>query len=156
MDLVIRDASEADYGSWRVMWDQYLVFYEATVSDGHAEWLWERFLDQDNPLECFVARSDNAVVGMVQFFAHPDTWGDRPMCYLQDLFVDPDHRGDGIGAMLVGAVAERAVERGWSSVYWQTAEDNMRARRLYDHLTGGPNGFIVYELEKPEQAKPWQ
>ena len=36
MDLVIRDASEADYSSWRILWDQYLVFYEATVRDGHA------------------------------------------------------------------------------------------------------------------------
>lgn len=150
MDLVIRDVSEADYASWRDLWDQYLVFYEAVVGDGHAEALWERLLDRGDPVECLVAEADVAVVGIVQFFAHPDTWSDRPVCYLQDLFVDPDWRGRGIGATLIRAVSERAVERGWSSVYWQTAENNERARRLYDYLTGGPSGFIVYEVEPPE------
>jgi GNAT superfamily N-acetyltransferase len=150
MDLVVREVSEADYAVWRDLWDQYLVFYEATVSSGHAEALWLRLLDGDHPMECLVATADAEVVGIVQFFPHPDTWSDRPVCYLQDLFVRPGWRGRGIGASLIRSVSDRAAKRGWSGVYWQTAEDNEQARRLYDYLTGGPSGFIVYELEPPE------
>jgi len=149
MDLVIRDVSEADYPTWRHLWDQYLVFYKATTRAGHAEALWERLLGDGDDVQCLVAEVDAVVVGIVQFFAHPDTWSDRPLCYLQDLFVEPDHRGGGVGAALIHAVSERAAERGCSAVYWQTAEDNERARRLYDDVTGGPSGFIVYELDVP-------
>jgi hypothetical protein len=48
---------------------------------------------------------------------------------------------------LIRAVGQRSKDQGWSSVYWQTAEDNGQARVLYDKITGGFGGFIIYELD---------
>jgi GNAT superfamily N-acetyltransferase len=110
-----------------------------------------RLFDADEPVECLVAEAEGRLVGMVQYLPHADTWDDRPICYLSDLFVHPSIRGEGIGALLIRSVEQRSLDQGWSSVYWQTAEDNEQARVLYDKITGGVSRFIIYELglEKP-------
>ena len=147
MDLIIRQPFESEMSEWVELWASYLVFYESEVSDAVTEQLWSRILDPDNGIRCHVAESDDRLVGLVHFFRHDDTWSTRPICYLQDLYVDASHRGQGIGAELVGSVVAEATAEGWSGVYWLTAEDNHQARILYDRLTGGTSGFIHYEID---------
>ncbi len=145
-DVLIREVAEADYTAWKGLWEQYLVFYETELPSEHNDLLWRRFFADNDPVECLVAEVTENVIGMVQFFPHANTWTERPVCYLQDLYVDPGRRGLGVGASLIRSVQSRARDRDWASIYWQTAEDNRRARGLYDKLTGGANGFVVYEL----------
>lgn len=152
MDVVVRRPVESDLSAWRRLWDQYLVFYQAHVAPDDTEALWDRVLDDGHPIECFVADQQGELAGLVHYFPHPDTWDARPVCYLQDLFVDPGSRERGVGAALIEAVRRHAHHQGWSAVYWQTAEDNLRARRLYDGLTGGPSGFIVYQIDVADGA----
>ena len=54
--------------------------------------------------------------------------------FLDDLFVDPEARGSGAAAALIRAVADEGRARGWTVIRWITAEDNYRARGLYDRL----------------------
>jgi ribosomal protein S18 acetylase RimI-like enzyme len=147
-DVLIRKVAEADYPAWRDLWEQYLVFYETELPPEHTDLLWKRLGDEDDPTECLVADVTGTVTGMVQFFPHIDTWDDRPVCYLSDLYVDPSWRGQGIGSKLIRAVQSHSRDRGWGYVYWQTAEDNHQARGLYDKLTGGASGFVIYELRE--------
>lgn len=147
MDLIIRQPLESEVSKWVQLWTSYLVFYESEVSDAVTEQLWGRILDPDNRIRCHVAESDGRLVGLVHFFCHDDTWSTRPICYLQDLYVDASRRGQGIGAELVGSVVAEARAEGWSAVYWLTADDNHQARILYDRLTGGTSGFIHYQID---------
>ena len=147
MTLVVRPPSSADFARWRELWDAYLVFYETEPQPDVAEQLWVRILDPESSITCRVAECEGRLAGLVHFFPHADTWSTDPICYLQDLFVDASHRGQGIGARLIGSVVEEARAQGWSSVYWLTAEDNHQARILYDRLAGGPSGFIHYEMD---------
>ena len=147
-DALIRKLAEADSPAWKNLWEQYLVFYETELPAEHTDRLWQRLLDESDPAECLVAELTGTVAGIVQFFPHTDLWEDRPACYLSDLYVDPAWRGRGIGASLIRAVQRRSRERGWAYVYWQTAEDNDRARGMYDKLTSGPSGFVIYELRE--------
>jgi GNAT superfamily N-acetyltransferase len=148
MDATIRPVSEADYPAWKDLWEQYMVFYETELTPDHTDRLWQRLLDDGDPAECLVADLAGEVAGIAQFFPHTDLWEDRPVCYLSDLYVDPAWRGQGIGATLIRAVQSHARDRDWGHVYWQTAEDNHRARGMYDKLTGGASGFIIYELRE--------
>jgi ribosomal protein S18 acetylase RimI-like enzyme len=50
--------------------------------------------------------------------------------------VSADARGGGTADALIAACAERARERGATSLDWQTARDNERARRVYDRVGG--------------------
>lgn len=67
---------------------------------------------------------------------------------LEDLFVVPHLRGEGLGRRLIEALKARAPSESWSRVYWHTNEDNAAARRLYDKVaTLSP--YIRYVVEYP-------
>lgn len=152
--MTIRPPAAADRPQWQRLWEEYLHFYQHEpdpVSTGH---LWARLLDDEDLVEGLIAESEGGLVGIVHFFPHPSTWQPKPVCYLQDLYVDSVERGQGVGRLLIQEVVERAREAGWSHVYWQTAEDNTRARRLYDQLTGASTGFIVYQLPVSKIGNP--
>lgn len=142
----MRPPQTEDQAAWRKLWNQYLVFYETEFDGAVADTLWARLLEPAHPIQGLVAEAGGELVGIVHYFPHSDTWDPRPRCFLQDLFVESSVRGGGVGRSLIEAVVEHAGREGWSSVYWHTAEDNEVARRLYDTVTGGPNGFIVYEV----------
>jgi ribosomal protein S18 acetylase RimI-like enzyme len=146
--VIIRPASATDRRGWQRLWEAYLHFYRRQPDRDWTERLWLEILDPDDPIEALVAESSDQLVGLVHYFPHPNTWEASPVCYLQDLYVDATERGKGLGSLLIRAVQHRSREAGWSSVYWQTAEDNTTARRLYDQLTGGSTGFVVYELRE--------
>lgn len=144
-----RPAVPKDRSAWQRLWEAYLVFYKTELTSEHTGSLWARICDPNDPIECLIAENDSGdVVGLVHFFPHPDTWHDQQVCYLQDLYVDNESRGRGIGRSLIESVESRCGEEGWAHVYWQTAADNHRARLLYDKLAGGPTGFVIYQLDQ--------
>jgi GNAT superfamily N-acetyltransferase len=146
--MTIRPPSASDRDGWQRLWDAYLRFYRQQPESSWTKRLWLQILDPDDPIEALVAESSKQLIGITHYFPHPNTWTEKPVCYLQDLYVDSGERGKGVGESLIRAVQQRALEMGWSSVYWQTADDNTTARRLYDQLTGGSTGFVVYELDQ--------
>ncbi len=147
-DFSIRPATNNDRDQWGGLWQGYLRFYRADLPEDHSNLLWRRILDPEDEIECRVAcDGEHRLLGLVHFFPHAHTWTRAPVCYLNDLFVEPDIRGGGIGAALIEAVVERARERGWNEVYWQTHQDNAVARGLYDKITGGTDGFVIYSID---------
>jgi ribosomal protein S18 acetylase RimI-like enzyme len=131
------------------LWDAYLTFYETEISRENSDVLWGRIQDPQSGISCHIAVQQDRLIGLVHFLSHSDTWDSRPICYLQDLYVHESYRGHGVGELLIRSVVDDAERKGWSGVYWLTAEDNKRARGLYDRLAGGPSGFIVYEVKSP-------
>ncbi len=65
---------------------------------------------------------------------------------MNDLFVIPEVRGEGVGRALIEASLEIARERGAALLEWQTAPDNHTAQRLYDSTGAGRSTWISYEL----------
>jgi len=66
----------------------------------------------------------------------------RPMCYLEELYVVPDRRGEGHGRRLMESAFEVAHERGATTMELGTALDDTAARGLYESL-----GFTNLEKE---------
>ena len=54
--------------------------------------------------------------------------------YLKELYVADDHRGQGIGTLLMQALFEAAAKHGCSRVEWTTDRDNTGAQEFYDRL----------------------
>ena len=65
---------------------------------------------------------------------------------MNDLFVEPSRRGDGIGRALIEASLEVARERGARHLEWNTAPDNHTAQRLYDSTGAERSTWVNYEL----------
>jgi GNAT superfamily N-acetyltransferase len=65
---------------------------------------------------------------------------------MNDLYVGPETRGEGIGRALVEASAGVARERSAHHLEWATAPDNKTAQRLYDSTGAEPSEWVEYEL----------
>lgn len=142
--LVIRPLEQGDHADWRRLWTDYLTFYKATASEEVYATTWQRlFTEGEYEPRGLIATVDGKAVGLTHYMLHRTCWTVQNKCYLQDLFADPDVRGQGIGAALIEAVGRAAAERGAAGVYWLTHETNATARRLYDRVANN-SGFIRY------------
>ncbi|GAA0904798.1 GNAT family N-acetyltransferase [Luteibacter anthropi] len=142
--LIIRDANTADEAAWLALWAGYNAFYEASVAPEVTARTWQRILGTDSALTCRVADMDGTVVGFSISLLHEGTWVVEPVCYLEDLFVDPSCRGKGIGRKLIEDLVTSGKSQGWSRLYWHTRQDNP-ARRLYDEFVSADD-FVRYSL----------
>ena len=106
---------------------------------------WRRILDPASPILGRLAERDGVVVGFSISVLHEGTWTLAPVCYLEDLFVDPAARGEGAGRVLLQDLVDLGRARGWSRLYWHTRADNLIARRLYDSF-GSADDFVRYRL----------
>src|SRR5437016_10996969 len=84
--------------------------------------------------EVLLAEEAGAVVGFALFFHNYSTFLGKPGIYLEDLFVQPEHRGKGHGKALLVALARLAVERGCGRLEWAVLNWNEPAIRFYRSL----------------------
>jgi GNAT superfamily N-acetyltransferase len=146
--MIIRPLAAVDRARWEPLWQGYLEFYKADVAPEVSDVTFARLTGGREPMGGFVAVDSNAAVGdaavgIVHWLTHRSCWTIEDYCYLQDLFVAPGRRGDGIGRKLIEAVYDKARELRCSRVYWHTHETNVVAMRLYDGVADRP-GFVQY------------
>lgn len=132
MTLEIRTAERPDEAGWRKLWIDYLAFYQVDVPPEVTDKTWARILDPASPLTCRLAVLDGKIVGFAIHFTHLSTWVISEDCYLEDLYVDGDMRGAGVGRALLDDLVALGEKSGWARLYWHTDENNHRARKLYD------------------------
>lgn len=146
-DLLVRPLHRDDRTQWQPLWDGYNAFYgrsgDTALPQATTDCTWERFFNPVEPVFALVAERDGRLVGLTHYLFHCSTTRIEPVCYLQDLFTDPDLRGQGIGRRLIEAVSTEAQAAGARRVYWQTHVDNAAGRALYDKVAQHL-GFIVY------------
>jgi GNAT superfamily N-acetyltransferase len=150
MIAAIRTIETKDEPRWRELWEGYCRFYESELSDAITAYTWKRIMDPASPVHAIVAeREGEGVVGIANYVIHENTWTLTPVCYLEDLFVDPQVRARGIGAALIDWLVAEMKSRRWSRLYWNTKENNYRARGLYDKYTPH-SGFIRYVINNED------
>jgi GNAT superfamily N-acetyltransferase len=89
----------------------------------------------ENPYyHCLIADSDGKPAGFAFYFFNYSTWTGRPGLYLEDLFVTPEFRGQGIGKALLARVAAIAVEKGCPRLQWEVLDWNTPAIEFYRAL----------------------
>ena len=146
MATKIRRIEARDEARWRVLWEGYCRFYERKLSAAVTRYTWKRIMDPASPVHAIVAeRPREGVIGMANYIIHENTWTLTPVCYLEDLFVDPRKRAAGVGEALIDWLLRETKRRNWSRLYWNTRENNYRARGLYDKYTPH-SGFIRYVI----------
>ena len=150
MTLIIRAIEEKDKDQWLKLWAGYLEFYKSSISPEQTELTWKRLVNNEQKMFGFVAESEEVVIGFTHCLFRPSTWTETDYCYLEDLFVDPNIRGKGVGRALMEKVIELAKEKNSKRVYWTTQEFNKTARILYDSITP-VSEFVQYRLPINQQ-----
>ena len=94
-----------------------------------------------------VAVIDDVVVGMALWFLNFSTWRGTHGIYLEDLYVQPGHRGSGLGRELLRTLAVLCVERGWSRLEWSVLDWNTPSIDFYRAAGAVPmEGWTVFRL----------
>ena len=132
--MLIRPPVAADRPEWERLYAGYAAFYKVTQTPEMRATVWGWLHDPAHQTRGLVAEEEGRLIGLAHFrpFARPlsaSTGG-----FLDDLFVDPAARGSGAADALIGAIADEGRKQGWTVIRWITAEDNYRARALYDRV----------------------
>ena len=134
-----------DHQQWIPYWLAYQDLYKVCLSSKVTETTWQRFFDEAEPVYCAVAKQGDKVLGFVHYVIHRSTWAESNYCYLEDLFVSEDVRGQHIGKQLIEHVQQQAKKHHASRLYWHTHETNLRGQRLYDWVAK-KSGMIEYRM----------
>jgi GNAT superfamily N-acetyltransferase len=150
----VRCLERADRKQWQYLWRQYLPpaaasgrragFYLQPPPDEIVDVTFERLLDPDRQPHALIASKADRLVGFAHYLFHPSTWSQTQVCYLEDLYVDPDMRRAGVGRALMRALYAVADQANASAVYWLSQESNSVSRALFQTLAHRTD-FIRYE-----------
>jgi GNAT superfamily N-acetyltransferase len=133
---VIAVVAEADLPDLLPLMRGYCDFYEVAPADD-ALLAMSRTLIADPEHEGLqlIARDDSGqAVGFATIFWTWSTLSAERLGVMNDLFVAEGARGGGVAEALIAACAERCRRRGATSLDWQTAHTNERARAVYDRV----------------------
>jgi GNAT superfamily N-acetyltransferase len=84
--------------------------------------------------EAVVGEVDGAVVAFALFFTNFSTFLGQPGLYLEDLYVQPAHRGCGLGKALLKHLGALALARGCGRFEWSVLDWNENAIRFYEKM----------------------
>jgi len=94
-----------------------------------------------------VAEDGDALVGYATLNPYYNSDDARPGYWLDELYVAPARRGEGIGGALMRAIREHAKEVGRPSVWWGVERTNTRAIAFYDRLGAVDYKATIYRLD---------
>ncbi|MBI1300961.1 MAG: GNAT family N-acetyltransferase [Alphaproteobacteria bacterium] len=141
--VTIRPLQSDDFGYWLPLWDGNNLGHrneEVTTET------WVRLCDPDNTqVNGLCAVMGDQLVGIVHYILHPTTGSVTPVCYMQDVYVDPNYRRKGIGKRLVQEVTKIGAQEKWGRMYWLTHNDNEDAKAMYANF-GVKLDFTFYVL----------
>jgi GNAT superfamily N-acetyltransferase len=101
-----------------------------------------------NPVaEVLLAYWDEEPAGFALYLRNFSTFLGQPGIYLEDLFVEPEHRGKGIGKALLARLAKITVERGYGRLEWAVLDWNTPSIEFYRSLGATPlDEWTAYRL----------
>lgn len=98
-------------------------------------------------VECVLAWNETQPVGFALYYHNYSTFLARPGLYLEDLYVRPEHRGQGIGEALLKHLAQLAVQRGCGRMEWAVLDWNRRAIEFYERMGAvGVKEWTVFRI----------
>lgn len=142
----VRPVEASDAGAWAALYAGYRDFYRLPEDHEAVATTWAWVLGREHGMSGLVAAdADGTLLGLANLrrFARPSsaTTG----LYLDDLFTDPAARHRGVATALLCAAGSLAADEGASVVRWITAQDNDRARAVYDRVaTATP--WVTYDM----------
>ena len=131
---------------WQDLYSQYSTFYQRELTDDVADTVWGWLNDSGHVLEGrLVVDGEGKTRGLMHFRAMPRPLHGKEVGFLDDLFVSPGARGQGLFELMLQHLGAIGTQRGWSVIRWLTADDNYRARAAYDRLAS-KTSWNLYEM----------
>ena len=144
--MPVRQATVSDVPALAPLFDGYRVFYGyPSDPDLARRFLSDRLERRESVI--FIAETDGEAVGFAQLYPSFSSGRAARIFVLNDLFVVPGRRREGIGAALLAAAAEHGRAAGAVRLTLSTAVDNAAAQAAYERNGWTRNeAFYVYDL----------
>ena len=134
-----------DLAGWCDIMQAYFDFYQHEVTPEHLQYVFEQTQNPDSGLNSVVVKEADKLIGVINFIVSPGTF-DKLSCYVSDLYVYPQYRGNHLAEKLIAAVESELALIGCNYMYWLTAQDNFPAQKLYNRIAHKAS-WIVYEKD---------
>ena len=100
-------------------------------------------------VSALIAEKNGTAVGFALWFQTFSTFTGRPGLYLEDLYVQPEHRGHGIGRAILRNLAGRALAMGCARMEWAVLDWNKPAVDFYRAIGARPMAeWTVQRMER--------
>ena len=99
-------------------------------------------------ISALIVEKSGVPVGFALWYYTFSTFTARPSLYLEDIFVEPEHRGAGIGKSVFRILARRALDEGCTRMDWSVLNWNAPSIAFYRALgAAGMEDWTVQRLE---------
>ncbi len=144
--MQVRVATPEDEASVCRLWTMLLKFYNKSASPEILERSFRYVVEHPHKVIIFIILFEGVVTGTASLhLGHYSTWNDNYYGHVEDVLIDPAHRGKGLAFILLKEVLRVAKEKNLSRVELNALNDNYPARRLYEKL-GFTTDSVAYEL----------
>ena len=145
--------AEDDFLAWSELYRGYAAFYKVPMNDEILTNVWSWIHDESQAFYGLIAKDEQGnALGFMHFRAMHSPLRGKMVGFLDDLFVTPDARGQSHanGPNVVEALFDKlriqGEAKGWPLMRWITADNNYRARAVYDKLSTR-TGWITYQMD---------
>ena len=146
MNNSVREIQLKDKEQWQELYKGYANFYKVEMNNQILETVWSWLHDKNHELNGIVYEIDGNIVALAHYRRMPRPLKGKDVGFLDDLFVEPIHRGKKIGEQLLNELKKISKSKGWDLIRWITHNDNLRAKNLYDRVAEKTH-WNLYELK---------
>ena len=144
--MIVGELILNDKDQWAQLYKSYAEFYEMKMTEEILDTVWSWIHNPDIKFFSIVIKSSkDELIGFMHFREMPSPLRGKLVGFLDDLFVHPDFRGSGAVQLLFKELKLQANKNNWPYVRWITANDNSRARKVYDQISK-PIDFVTYQM----------
>jgi len=143
---MIRKLMQKDKENWAKLYNGYAKFYKVTMNKGILDTLWSWIQDETHNVKGICFELDGKIVGIAHYRTMPRPIKGQYIGFLDDLFVEPEFRGQKIAQKLISNLKSLSKINNWNGIRWITHSSNQNAKKLYDKIANN-TGFELYELK---------
>ena len=143
---MIRKLELKDKESWAKLYSGYADFYKVPMNTGILDTLWSWIHDDNHIVDAIGFELEGKIVGIAHYRTMPRPIKGEYIGFLDDLFVEPEFRGQKIAQKLISHLKSLSKANNWDGIRWITHSSNVNAKKLYNKIANN-TGFELYELK---------
>lgn len=130
--MKVRALTSNDRKAWEALWQESV---DGVLSQDVIDHSFANINDKNGSIKALLAESDSeGLVGLLHYVIHPVAGCIAPVCYMQDLFVSPKARRQGIARALMAELEKTATREKYDRIYWLLENSNEDAKAFYQDI----------------------
>ena len=125
---MIRKLEQKDKGNWTKLYNGYADFYKVQMNTGILDTLWDWIHDKNHIVNSICFELEGKIAGIAHYRTMPRPIKGQYIGFLDDLFVEPDFRGQKIAQKLINHLKSLSKTNNWDGIRWITHSSNENAK----------------------------